>query len=183
MLRVHYYCDKARSAHSPGQWSHQLLRSERSRERRGRMGTRETEQRAEICLARLAWAWLWLWAGLHSKLRADFITPQRLWPLSGQCKVIWWLIEGGHVSLMNSLQEEGPSIQEHQSDEFVLRWREHRPQLVSQVRTDSVLEQIQPCLIPVFQNDIRREFHRCNYCDRDKNFQGIQCVENLNKYP
>ena len=80
--------DKARSAQSRTVvWSHQLLRSERSWERRGRMGTRETQERAEICLACLAPAWLRLWAGLHSKLGADFITPQRLCPLSGRCEV------------------------------------------------------------------------------------------------
>ena len=44
-----------------------------------------------------------------------------------------------HVFLMNFSIEEGHNFQEHQADEFVLRWSEHSPQLVSQVSSLTIL--------------------------------------------
>ena len=49
------------------------------------------------------------------------------------------MTEREHVFLMNFLKEEVHSFQEHQTDEFVLRWSEHSPQLVSQVSSLTIL--------------------------------------------
>ena len=40
---------------------------------------------------------------------------------------------------MNFLKEEGHNYKGHQADEYVLRWSEHSPQLVSQVSSLTIL--------------------------------------------
>ena len=49
------------------------------------------------------------------------------------------MTEREHVFLMNFFKEEEHNFQEHQTDEFVLRWSEHSPQLVTQVSSLTIL--------------------------------------------